>query len=598
MNVLGISGLANSQLFKREMMPGLSSRQYRLAQGADSAATIIVDGEVIAAAAQERFSRVKGTYEFPIDAIEYCLQAAGLTISDIDYVAHNFNYEPYAGFFARDPYLSRQYDRVYSRKALLQLLADAYPAVEWPDRVIQVPHHLAHAASAFYLSGFADAAVLVADGIGEFHSTTTLSGSADGLAIIRQIPGLNSIGMLYGLVTLYLGFFMNFDEYKVMGLAPYGDQARYLEAMRGLVSLETDGVYRTPILSANRTTEERETYAGTIAELVRAFGPAREPEGPIDQRHKDIAAALQQVTEETLFHVLRQLKADTDLPALCMAGGVALNCTANAAIQDSGLFDAIFVQPAAGDDGTSLGAALYAYHDTAARHEGRPPRKSERMGLPLWGPEYPDGLAISESMAERFDVASYASDDELTADVAGRLRDGQVVAWFQGRMEFGPRALGSRSILADPTDPRMRDRINAMVKKREAFRPFAPVVTEEGAAEYFQIEPGDESLYAHMLFVAKVRPAWAARLPAITHVDGSSRLQTVHAKDSPLLWQLLSAFQDLSGVPILLNTSLNVRGQPIVCTPEEAFEVFDSAALDALVVNRTVLSKRANGDTA
>jgi carbamoyltransferase len=593
-NVLGISGLANSPVFKQEMLPGLTARQYRLAQGADSAAALIVDGEVAAAAAQERFSRVKGTYEFPVDAIAYCLETAGLTIGDIDCVAHNFNYEPYAGFFGRDPYLRLAYDRVYSRAALLELLAGAYPAVDWPSRLIQVPHHLAHAASAYYLSGFEDAAVLVADGIGEFHSTTTMAGSAGGLDIIRQVPGLNSIGMLYGLVTLYLGFFMNFDEYKVMGLAPYGDPARYLTAMRDLVRLDPDGMYRTPVLFANRTAAERETYAGTLAELERALGPAREPESPIDQRHQDIAAALQQVTEETLFHVLAQLKADTGLDALCMAGGVALNCTANSAIRDSGLFRSLFVQPASGDDGTSLGAALYACHCGGAPERDR--RQPRRMNLPLWGPRYPGGLAISGRMASRYQVSSYESDAEMTVEVARRLDDGQVVAWFQGRMEFGPRALGSRSILADPRHPGMRDRINAMVKKREAFRPFAPVVTEENAAEYFEIEPGDEPLYEHMLFVAQVRPVCKDQLPAVTHIDGSARVQTVSSGQSPLLWRLLRAFQEVSGVPILLNTSLNVRGQPIACTPEEAFEVFESASLDVLVVGRTVLAKREVAD--
>jgi carbamoyltransferase len=594
-NVLGISGLANSPVFKREMMPGLTARQYRLAQGADSAAAIVVDGEVVAAAAQERFNRAKGTYEFPVDAIAYCLHTAGLSVGDIDCVAHNFDYEPYAEFFRRDPYLARQFDTVYSRTALLQLLSDAYPGVDWSSRVIQVAHHLAHAASAFYVSGFDEAAVLVADGIGEFHSTTTMVGSAAGLDIVRQVPGLNSVGMLYGMVTLYLGFFMNFDEYKVMGLAPYGDPAKYLEDMRGLVCLGPDGMYRTPIVFANRSLEERETYAGTLTELERVFGPAREPEGPIEQRHMDIAAALQKVTEETLLHVLGQLKADTGLPGLCMAGGVALNCTANAAIRASGLFDDMFVQPAAGDDGTSLGAALYAYHSAQAARRDGDPGKPRRMGMPLWGPEYPDGLTIPELIATRFHVSEHESDDQLTEDVARRLDDGQVVAWFQGRMEFGPRALGSRSILADPRDPDMRDRINAMVKKREAFRPFAPIVAEEYAIQYFEIEPGDEQLYAHMLFVAQVRPDWQGKLPAITHVDGSARLQTVRAEDSHLLWKLLVAFKELSGIPILLNTSLNVRGQPIVCTPAEAYEVFESTDLDVLVVNRTVLSKADGG---
>lgn len=591
MKILGISGLANSPAVKQQMVPGLSARQSRLAQGADAAAALVVDGEVVAAAAQERFNRIKGTYDFPVEAIEYCLSAAGVTMQDIDYVAHNFDYEPYAAYFEGDSYLKYQYDQVYSRTALQRLFADKYPDFD-QRAVVQVPHHLAHAASAFYVSGFRDAAILVADGIGEFHSTSTLIGTSAGLRIIRQVPGLNSIGMLYGMLTLHLGFFMNFDEYKVMGLAPYGDAARYLDAMRALVHLEPDGMYRTPIMFANRTFRERETYAGTLAELERMFGPAREPEGPIEQHHMDLAAALQQVTEETVLHLLRQLKADTGLPALCMAGGVALNCTANAAVRGSGLFEDLFVQPAAGDDGTSLGAALYVHHEmTRPTEPERPRQRASRMHMPLWGPEYPGGLNLSEAAAARFHKSSFDSDEGLAKDVAGRLYDGDVVAWFQGRMEFGPRALGSRSILADPRDAGMRDRINAMVKKRESFRPFAPVVAQEYATEYFQIDRGDEALYAHMLFVAKVRPAWRTRLPAVIHVDGTARLQSVRVEDCPSLWHLLSAFRDLSGIPILLNTSLNVRGQPIVCSPEEAMDVFQSTDIDVLVVGRTVLSK-------
>lgn len=593
MNVLGISGLANSAIFKQEIMPELTAREYRLAQGADAAAAIVVDGDVVAAAAQERFSRVKGTYEFPLDAIEYCLDAAGLTIDGVDCVAHNFDYEPYADFFRRDSFLERQYTEVYSRDALLRFFGDAFPSVDGSSRLVRVPHHVAHAASAFYLSGFDDAAVMVADGIGEFHSTTTLVGSPKGMELIRQVPGRNSIGLLYGLVTLYLGFFMNFDEYKVMGLAPYGDPETYLDAMRELVQLESDGAYRTPIVSANRTLAERETYSGTLAKLEAIFGPPREPESEIDRRHKDIAAALQQVTEETVLHLLRQLKADSGLTSLCMAGGVALNCTANAVVRASGLFDSMFVQPAAGDDGTALGAALHVYHETARqRTSGLRPHGPKRMGLPMWGPEFPDGLTSVSSLKDRYDVSVFESDADMTADVARRLFDGNVIAWFQGRMEFGPRALGSRSILADPRDDEMRDRINAMVKKREAFRPFAPIVSEEACAEFFETAPGDEKTYAHMLFVAQVREDWRARLPAVTHVDGTARLQTVSAADSPLLWQLLTDFCALTGIPVLLNTSLNVRGQPIVCTPEEALDVFESTKLEVLVVGRTVVTKR------
>jgi carbamoyltransferase len=321
--------------------------------------------------------------------------------------------------------------------------------------------------------------------------------------------------------------------------------------------------------------------------LVDMFGPAREPESEITQTHKDIAASLQAVLQNCQLHVLRHFKRETGNKNLCMAGGVALNCSANGVIKRSRLFERVFVQPGAGDDGSALGAALYAQrlHDPEFR-----PRK---MPVPLWGPEF-DDAAIRQELAGRKDcsIVETKSFDALCREVAARIDRGEIVAWFQGRMEFGPRALGSRSILADPRDPTMRDRINSLVKKREGFRPFAPVVAADAAARIFDITPGDEDTYSHMLFVTHVRPEFRGKLPAITHVDESARVQTVTREQNPRLWQLLKEFEKLSGLPAVLNTSFNVRGQPIVCTPKEAVDTFLFAKLDALVAGNFLIIPR------
>jgi carbamoyltransferase len=313
--------------------------------------------------------------------------------------------------------------------------------------------------------------------------------------------------------------------------------------------------------------------------LAEKFGPPRAPEGEITSDHQDIAAALQAVLQACQMHVLKHFQIQTGQRRLCMAGGVALNCSLNGVIRRSRLFDRVFVQPAAGDDGTALGAALYIQkvHDT-----GSQPRK---MTVPLWGPEFEEE-EIRRALQDRVDCkwAKADSFQELCRDVAERLAGGEVVAWFQGRMEFGPRALGSRSILADPRDPKMRDRINRLVKKREAFRPFAPIVTSEAAREYFDIAPGEEEAFAHMLYVTYVLPAYRNQLPAITHVDGSARVQTVSETHNPRLWHLLKAFEQITGLPVLLNTSFNVKGEPIVCRPREALNTFRAARLDALVM--------------
>ena len=589
MNVIGISGLHNSVSFKKRQLPDLSTRDYRIVQGLDSAAALVTCEEVVAAAAEERFSREKGTGSFPYHAIRYCLQAGGLTPKDVDYIAHGFSYEPFRSLFENheNDFVRAQFSQVYSRDAQLRWLEESFPLGDWSKKFFPVSHHLAHAASTFYLSGFEESLILVVDGMGELDSTTVAVGSKKDIKVVKRIRALHSLGILYGVFTLYLGFDINDGEYKVMGLAPYGNSRRYFDQIMDLVHLQNDGTYTIPVLFQNHTVREKETYAGTLRLVAEKLGPPRVPGAEIAQHHMDIAAGLQNVLETSLMHVLRQSKRQNDQKNLCMAGGVALNCTANSVIKRSRMFKNIFIQPAAGDDGSALGAALYVQR---ARGDGLGAR---RMALPLWGPSFAnDDIAYALYERRGCGFTYFERFDDLVRDIAQRINRGQIIGWFQGRMEFGPRALGSRSILGDPRDPGMRERINRLVKKREAFRPFAPAVTVEAASRYFEIANGEATLYAHMLFVTQVREQYRQHFPSITHVDGSARVQTVAREDNAAFWSLLTEFGNLSGAPILLNTSFNVRGQPIVCTPSEAIDTFLLAGLDALAIGNYVVIRK------
>lgn len=592
MNILGISGLENSVRFKKREFPHLSPRQLRITQGFDSAAVLLTSRGIQAAAAEERFTREKATGAFPVNAMRYCLEVGQLTADAIDSIAHGFSYEPFRSFFAQDEFLKKQFTEVYSREAQRKAAQRHFPSWDWDKKLVGVAHHTAHAASAFYLSGFEESLILVSDGMGEFYSATVAVGRGTEMQTIAQIPAVHSLGILYGVFTLYLGFYLGLDEYKVMGLAPYGNPRRFFNKLMELVKLNDDGTYQIPILLQNRTLEEKETYARTLLMLTERFGPPREPESTITQDHRDIAAALQAVLQTSALHVLQHFRKITAQTNLCLAGGVALNCSVNGALRRSRLFKGMFVQPAAGDEGTALGAALYV------QRAQEPTVSYSRLPMPLWGPEY-DRKDIVQLLRTRTDcyVVEYTAFVELVQEVAKQLAHGQIIGWFQGRMEFGPRALGNRSILADPRDPTMRNRINQLVKKREEFRPFAPAVTAEAAGRYFDIRAGDEPTYAHMLFIAHVRKPYQSQLPAVTHVDGSARVQTVAQADHPRFWQLLNAFGKISGVPILLNTSFNVRGQPIVRTPQEALETFLNAQLDALVIGDFLVTSQTNGQT-
>jgi len=586
-DIIGISGLDNSVRYKRSRFPDLEQRAYRIAQGFDSAAVLLRGGMVDFAVAEERLVREKATGAFPVHSIRACLEHARLDPRDLACVAHGFDYAPHRTVFDEDPFYRDQYAQVYDSGLQIRLFERHFPGVDWKSKFIAVPHHLAHAASAYYQSGFDDALVMVSDGMGEVDSMSIYSVAGNKFDLLAKVPAFHSLGVLYSVFTLYFGFDFNMDEYKVMGLAPFGDRRKYFGQAMDLVRLKEDGTYAIALFGKNTTVEERETHAGVLAALAERFGPPRAPDGEMTQRFKDLAAAVQSVFQAVQLHVLKHFSAKTGLKDLCMAGGSALNCTNNGVVRRSRLFRRIFVQPAAGDDGSALGAALYVHRREAQI-------LSPRIAAPLWGPAYARD-EIQKTLSARDDIQAqeYDAFPALAKAAAARLAQGQVIGWFQGRMEFGPRALGSRSILADPRPADMRSRVNMLIKKREGFRPFAPAVAAERASEYFELDAGDEETFAHMLFVVPVRPLFRDKLPAITHVDGTARVQTVTPATNPRFYEMLTAFGALSGLPILLNTSFNVKGQPIVCSPTEAIDTFLSAGLDALVLGDFIVTAKA-----
>lgn len=587
--VLGISGLGQSLPYMRRTFPGMDKRTYRLAQGADAAAALVTEDGIVAAVAEERLVRDKGTGRFPRLAIQYVLAEAGARPRDVAAVAHNFDFGPYRSVFESSGALE-EYEQVYAPHVMAHQLFDAIPREEWSDELVvrAVPHHRAHAASTFYCSGFAEADVLVADGIGEFESTSLFSGGPDGLSVQAKVSGLHSIGLVYGLVTMHLGFWMNMDEYKVMGLAPYGDRRPYADAFEQIVVTLANGGYATPLTYLNRTARERATYERSLEHLDVLLGPAREPGSALEQRHLNIAAALQAVAESTVVGFLTGHHRPDSPDSLCLAGGVALNCVVNQAVRRSGLYRRQYIQPAAGDDGTALGSALAVLQDLVPKAEPVPAVLRQRLGVPYLGPSFGSQHA-AEVLAEASVPGRRLPEQELAEHVAQRLADGGVVAVFQGRMEYGPRALGNRSILGDPRTAAMRDRINSLVKQREEFRPLAPAVLYEYAATCFEIEDPDDYLW--MIETVDVKPDWRERLGAVTHVDGTARIQVVRRSDNPLYWAVIDAFRRRTGVPVVLNTSFNSRGEPIVCSPSDALATYERMQLDAMVLEDLLVER-------
>jgi len=584
MKILGISGLANSEAYKQSLYPNLGSSDHRIRQGLDSAAALICDGEIVAAAAEERFTGIKQTGAFPVHAIDYCLAEFGMRIDEIDALVHAFDYSPYEKVWRMDTSSSEMYDTVLSRAALLKEVRRHFP--DFAElRVHHVNHHLAHAASAYYTSGWDECLTVVADGMGEVHSASIYHASGNQLQKLHDISALHSIGVLYSLITLHLGFDFNGDEYKIMGLAPYGDPGRYREFFKRASEFRANGSVSIPALGLNRTREERDNYTATRRFLEEHLGPSRRSDEEVSSCHRDLAAALQEWLETAMQHICGHFQRETGIRKLALAGGVALNCTTNGKLMRSGLFDEIYVQPASGDDGTALGAALHwaASHDRVC---------NRRLPVPFFGPTATprEVRAALVEYGDQISVRRFQNPEMTCVEAANWIAQGRVIAWHRGRMEFGPRALGNRSILADPAHPEMRDRINAMVKKREAFRPFAPAVSVEHAPRWFEIETGTELPY--MIMIVNVREQHRAALPAITHVNGSARVQTVSAKDNPDFHRLLKAVGKTTGREMVLNTSFNVKGQPIVNTPAQAIQTFLETGIEGLFLEDHLITKR------
>jgi carbamoyltransferase len=585
----------------------------------DSAAALVRDGEIVAAAQEERFTRRKHDAAFPAEAVTYCLREAGLSAGDIDYVV-----------FYDKPLL--KFDRLletYIAYAPRGLRSFMHAIPLWLKTKLHLPreiqralgggvkrrlaftlHHEAHAASAFFPSPFEDAAILTMDGVGEWMTASIGRGDGRTIDLLRTQDFPHSLGLLYSAFTYFCGFKVNSGEYKLMGLAPYG-KPRFADLIRErLIDLKSDGSFRLDMRYFG--------FADGLRMTNRAFeklfgGPPRLPEDIITEREMDLAASIQQVTEEIVLGMARTAREITGSPRLCMAGGVALNCVANGAILRERIFEEVWVQPASGDAGGALGAALFVAHQLLEAPRQR--HRFDAMKGALLGPQFGDESIAAALEEAGLEGERFASEEEFLASVAGELADGKVVGWFHGRMEFGPRALGARSILGDPRAPSMQAQMNLRIKFRESFRPFAPAVLAEDCADYFNLQHSSP----YMLLVADVKEARRAPpgiaglaseqspnllervnvvrsdIPAVTHVDYSARVQTVDERHSAL-HKLLRAFKTETGCPVLINTSFNVRGEPIVCTPGDAIRCFLATDMDLLAIGSFIVRRPAGSD--
>ncbi len=584
----------------------------------DSAAALVVDGQIVAAAQEERFTRKKHDPGFPTHAMAYCLKAAGLNPEDINYVAF---YEKPLTKFERllETYLSfvpRGFksfslamplwlkEKLFMRKLIRRELGSGVKA-----RLVFLDHHESHAASAFFPSPHDEAAILTLDGVGEWSTATFGVGKGNKIQLTHQLQFPHSLGLLYSAFTYYCGFRVNSGEYKLMGLAPYGHPIHVDAIYKHLIDLKPDGSFWMDMSYFNYC----QGLTMTGPRFHELFGgPPRDPESALEQRHMDLAASIQVVTEEIMLRIGREVHKQTGMRNLVMAGGVALNCVGNGKLLSQGPFESIWIQPAAGDAGGALGAALFVWHQLLEKPRSSTGRDTQRGSFlgPSYSAEEIRGFLEREGIA--FDC--YEEKAELAEETAKLLCEGKIIGWFQGRMEFGPRALGGRSILGDPRSAKMQATMNLKIKFRESFRPFAPIVLAEEAAEWFAMKPEWESPYMLLVFpvlekrrvpisavewkVMESDPDLRQRvnvvrstLPAVTHVDYSARVQTVDAERNPRLHELLTVFHALTGCPVLVNTSFNVRGESIVCTPEDAYRCFLATEMDVLVLENFVLKK-------
>jgi carbamoyltransferase len=549
----------------------------------DAAACLLRDGVPVAAAEEERFTRVKHDHRFPENAIRYCLAEGRIVTKDLAGIAF---YEKPARKLERALVVGKSFMPRSAENVLAQypsLIEDGFGLAARLDRdfgytgpLYFSEHHHSHAASAFFASPFEDAAVLTVDGVGEWATCTQFEGASNALVKNREIHYPHSLGLLYSTLTAYLGFRVNDDEYKVMGLASYGEP-KFRRELEKLVTLFDDGSFALDLDFFSFMYERKSMWAEALETLL---GRPRRREAHIEARHRDIAASLQALVEQAMIGLARAARATSKSANLCLAGGVAYNCVANAQVKERGGFERLFIQPAAGDSGAAMGAALWAHHEVLGA--ARTPRVHDT----LLGPQFSDAEIKAALDASG---VSYTLLDEgsLCARVAKLISANMIVGWFQGRMEFGPRALGGRSILANACAPAMKDILNARVKFREDFRPFAPAVLEEAAATYFEMtEPSP-----FMLLTPRVRPEWRARLPSVTHVDGTARVQTVAAAQNPRFHRLIAEFGKLSGIPVVINTSFNIRGEPIVCTPADALKCFLGTDIDFLAIGNFLVAK-------
>ncbi len=597
------NGSGFSKLYPHVHILGISAYYH------DSAACLVTDGKIVAAAQEERFTRKRHDAAFPRQAVAYCLAAGSITVGDLLHVA--FFDKPFIKFerlldtYARlaprglPSFLQAMPSWLRKKLWLRDHLAEE---LGWGGEILFGDHHESHAASAFYPSPFAEAAVLTIDGVGEWSTTTLGVGRGPSLETISELRFPHSLGLLYSAFTAYAGFRVNSGEYKLMGLAPYG-KPRFVDRIyKELIDLRDDGSFAMNLDYFSFASTERLTNHA----FNRLFeGPPRAPESPISPRDMDLAASIQVVTEEIVLRLARHLHAETQLTKLCMAGGVALNCVANGRLLREGPFSELWIQPAAGDAGGALGVALAIWYRYA--EQPRPdPAGSDAMQGALLGPAY-SNEEIEAALSPTGAVLERVPADQIPERAAQLIADGKVIGWFQGRMEFGPRALGARSILGDPRSPTMQSVMNLKIKFRESFRPFAPAVRRQDVAEWFELDCDSP----YMLLVAQVAEkrrrtvadsglsglellkAQRSEIPAVTHVDGSARIQTVRAEDHPRFDALLGHLGALTGCPMVINTSFNVRGEPIVCRPIEAYTCFMRTELDALVIGDFVLHKAA-----
>lgn len=589
----------------------------------DAAAALLRDGNIIAAAQEERFTRRKHDPAFPIQAITYCLNEAGLTLKDLDALA--FYDKPFLKFerlletyYVFAPQGLRSFlkampvwlkEKLFLKRLLREELAKIDKEAAKNIKLLFPEHHLSHAASAFYPSGLTEAAILTVDGVGEWATTSLAWGQGKDITVLQELRFPHSLGLLYSAVTYFLGFKVNAGEYKVMGLAPYGNlpaesTQNFIRLIkRTLVHIQEDGS-----IWLNQKYFNYATGLTMVPETKweNLFGfPRRQAEASLDQKHCDLALAIQTVTEEIMLKLAREIKRLTGAKDICLAGGVALNSVANGKLQNSGLFRHIFIQPAAGDAGGAIGAALAAHYLYFKQERTQVAGPDAMQGTYL-GPAFPP-WTVGEMIKKYGAVGEILAEEVLTAKTAALLAEGQIVGWFQGRMEFGPRALGNRSILADPRNPEMQKKLNLGIKYRESFRPFAPAVLAEDAHQYFQlsgpspymllVQPVKQTLrrplpkkYSSLPLTDKLYFHRSA-LPAITHIDFSARIQTVHPETNRPFWQLLKAFKKVTGYGVLVNTSFNVRGEPIVCTPEDAYTCFMRTQMDYLVIGNYLFAK-------